>query len=158
MAFSASGATTIKRGKASIKVTGLDPLILNILKLSPAVQKVAAGKMNKVLDTLFSKSQAMVPVDPEDGGQLKSSGRKNKARINKRGSVTGSVQYGGARLKRLAPDDNPLYAIAMHEDTGVRHITGSAKYLEKPTLLVKQSFMADMGRAIMEAANRLGVT
>lgn len=150
-----AGDTIIRRGKATISVTGLGTLYARLRRVAPDAQQAGIEILNAAGARAFAASQADVPVDEKDGGQLKASGRFYKARVSKRsGRVTATIGYGGARLAKLAPGDNPIYAIVQHEDLAIRHQHGSAKYLERPATREKQGLLSALGSAIGRAIGR----
>lgn len=149
--------TRVKKGNAKLKLVGFGDMYKKLKDISPEASEAGVRVINKALDFTYTKSQALVPVDVEDGGQLKASGKKSKARVSKRsGNVTGSVQYGGPKLAKLAPKDSPLYAIVQHENTKIKHDIGEAKFLEKPALLAKAKMFKDLGTEISKAIDKLG--
>ena len=150
-----TGAVTIRRGKATMKLVGFGTIYKRLQELSDNAAAAGAEVLTRAVNRVYRKSQTLVPVDPEDGGQLRASGKMSKARHLKRsGKVSASVTYGGARLQRLAPGDNPLYAIVQHEDLSARHTTGQAKFLEQPATEEKPRIMGDLKREIMKAVTR----
>ena len=143
-----AGATTIRFGKATIRLTGFDELFKRLNRVggdaSVAAMEVFGGATKRV----FAKSQSAVPVDE---GNLKASGRISKPRLNtKTRVVTASVKYGGPKLKRLAPDEPVIYAIAVHEDQGGRGF----KFLERPMLSEKSAVMGELHRRIAAKVER----
>lgn len=152
-----AGATVISKGKASIKITGLGELFAKLRRVSPIAQEQGMRILNSAGERVFARSQAEAPVDDEDGGQLRASGRFYRARVSKRsGRVYASITYGGARLRRLAPGDNPLYAIVQHERLDLKHQRGSAKYLERPFIADRDRTKDALGDAIGGGLRGLG--
>lgn len=146
---------TIRRGNATIRLTGLGDLFKKLQKVSPSAQEAGKRVLTAAAKRVYAKSQALVPVDREDGGQLKASGKVNQARAAKRtGRVTASVIYGGARLALLT-GDNPIYAIVQHEDLTLKHDQGQAKFLEKPFVSEQANVMADLAAEIRKAEENL---
>jgi hypothetical protein len=138
-----AGDTVIRFGKATIQIKGMDALFKELSKLGENVQNVGADVFNGATQRVLAASQVLVPVDPEDGGQLRDSGRRTKARIDRRtGNVRASVSYGGARLARHG--DNPIYAIVQHEDLTLKHTRGEAKFLERPYLAEREITMESL--------------
>jgi len=91
-----AGDTTIRFGKARIQLTGLTELFRRVDRIGLNVMDVTKDVFADATKRVFAKSQALVPVQAIDGGQLKLSGRISKPRINKRTRVvTASVNYGG---------------------------------------------------------------
>lgn len=151
----ASDVITIRHGKASMKLIGFGTLYKKLQKLSPNALEEGKAVLNHAVERVYQKSQALVPIAPEDGGQLKASGKKSKARVyRKTGIVSASVSYGGEKLEKLAPADSPIYAIVMHEDLAAKHEHGQAKFLEIPGTEEKEAVLRDLGEAIMKAAQR----
>ena len=77
--------TVVRKGKATIRFKGLDALSKRLLAIHPAAQSAAIDVVNKTVAKVYEDSQAIVPVERSEGkigGQLKSSGRKNKARVS----------------------------------------------------------------------------
>lgn len=145
-----AGATRIRHGKGKITLRGFNELYRALNVVDENAQEAGREVLNAAVERVFQKSQALVPVAPEDGGQLKASARKSKARISRRsGSVTASVQYGGSRLLKIAPNDNPIYAIVQHEDLTLKHSRGEAKYLEKPALAERERVERELADRIM---------
>lgn len=138
-----AGATNIRFGKASIRITGLNELFRALEGVGGNGQEAAVEVFDTATQRVFQKSQANVPVEE---GNLKASGRRSKPRISKRtGRVTASVNYGGSRLHRLAPDEPQIYGIAVHEDPTGRGF----KFLEKAMLSEKRSVMIELERRIV---------
>ena len=146
---------TIKKGKASISLTGLGDLYRALRKVSHRAQEEGIKILNSAGGRVFSQSQEQVPVGPaadKNRGALKRSGRLYRARVSKRsGRVYATITYGGSRLTQLAPGENPIYAIVQHEDMGLKHTQGSAKFLERPFLQAKAGVMAGLEGAIRKA-------
>lgn len=150
-----AGDIVIRRGTATIKLTGFGALYAKLKRVSPQAQEAGIRILNESGARAFAASQADVPVDKEDGGQLKASGRFYKARVSKRsGRVTATISYGGARLAKLAPGDSPIYAIVQHEDLTLKHDHGTAKFLERPATREKQGLMGALASAIGSAIGR----
>lgn len=146
------GEMTIRHGKATIRLSGLNELYAELQKVSPRAQDAGVSVLNSAAQSVFAKSQALVPVAPEDGGQLKASGRSYKARVSKRsGRVYATITYGGARLAALIKGLSPIYVIVQHEDLSLKHTHGAAKFLEKPFLEEKESVFAGLREKIRNA-------
>ena len=132
---------TIRRGKATLKLEGFDDLFRRLDRVGGDAQKAAVEVFGGAAKRVFAKSQSRVPVDK---GNLKKSGRITKPRVNKKGLVTASVTYGGAKLKRLAPNEPFLYALAVHEDPS----GPGFKFLEIPMVAEKSAVMRELERRI----------
>ena len=137
-----AGGTTIKFGKATVRLTGLTDLFKRIDRIGLNTMDVSKDVFMDAARKVLAKSQALVPVDE---GNLRASGRVSKPRVNKRTRVvTASVNYGGSVLKRLAPDEPEIYGIVVHEDP-----TGNGfKFLERPMIAEKAAVMSDLQRRI----------
>lgn len=137
-----AGDTTIKFGKATVRLTGLTDLFKRIDRIGLNTMDVSKDVFADAARKVLAKSQALVPVDK---GNLRASGRVSKPRVNKRTRVvTASVNYGGSVLKRLAPDEPAIYGIVVHEDP-----TGNGfKFLERPMVAEKAAVMSDLQRRI----------
>ena len=139
---------TISFGKARIQLNGFDALFKRLNRVGGDAMEAAKEVFSDGTKRVYAKSQSRVPVDE---GNLKASGRISKPRVNRKTRVvTASVIYGGAKLKRLAPDDNPLYAVAVHENQGGRGF----KFLENPMNSEKSAVMGDLHRRIAAKVGR----
>jgi hypothetical protein len=139
-----AGSTTIRYGKATIRLEGFTELFAYLNRVGGNAREAAIEVFNAGTQRVYAASQSIVPVSPEDGGQLKASGRVSKARVSKKDVVTASVNYGGTVLARLAPGDNPLYGIVQHEDLSAKHSHGEAKFLEKPMVAQRELIMNEL--------------
>ncbi len=145
-----AGATTIRFGKAKIEIRGFEELFNRLSKVDDNARRGAVDAFRAATTRVLAKSQANVPVED---GNLKASGRKSKPRINKRTlRVTASVNYGGPRLARLAPDEPPLYGIFVHENPSGR----GYKFLERSMLADKRNVMSDLANRIAHRVERGG--
>lgn len=101
---------------------------------------------------ILSASRPLVPVEPEDGGQLRDSGRTTKPTRTSAGRISAGVVYGGAPLKRfLGHRKANVYAVVQHEDLTLKHTHGQAKFLEIPAnriaVKIPDRVMAEIERA-----------
>ena len=76
---------TIRRGKATMKITGFGTLYKQLQNLSENAMDEAKDVLTKAAQRVYNKSQTLVPVSPEDGGELKASGKFSKAIHRQRG-------------------------------------------------------------------------
>lgn len=143
-----AGDTVIRFGKAKIEIRGLSALLKRLERMGEDAQKVAVDVFANGTQRVYTRSQSEVPVKE---GHLKASGRISKPRVNKKtGVVTASVNYGGSRLKRLAPNEPEIYGIVVHEDP-----TGPGfKFLERPAMAEKRSVMIALERQIAAKMER----
>ena len=142
-----AGDTRIRFGKARIEHRGFTELFKRIDRVGLDTMEVSKDVFAAATKRVLARSQALVPVDR---GHLRASGRVSKPRVNKRTRVvTASVNYGGAVLKRLAPDEPEIYGIVVHEDPTGRGF----KFLERPMVAEKAAVMEELRRRI---ASKLG--
>lgn len=143
-----AGATTMRFGKATIRLEGFTDLSRQLNKVGGNAQEAAKEVFASATRRVYAKSQALVPVDE---GNLKASGRISKPRVNRKTQVvTASVNYGGTPLRRLAPDEPAFYAVAVHEDSS----HPGFKFLERPMVAEKAAVMRDLSNRI---AARIGM-
>jgi len=149
-------STTTRFGKTTVRIEGLAEMYAKLAKIAPAAAEIGRKLINVAVEETYNGSQALVPVDAIDGGQLKASGTKQKARINKKTNVvTGAVVYGGAKLMSSAIPKvkTGLYAIVQHEDLMLRHDSGQAKYVEIPAVLAGRTLLDALSQELSNIAD-----
>jgi hypothetical protein len=116
--------------KVRVEASGDQAVLDDLRRLGPAGQAAAKAVLGAVTAALVPKVQAVTPVDPEDGGQLRASVRATRPTLTSRGVVSAGIQAGGAPLKGVPGGD--IYAVVQHEDVTLHHTQGGPKYVERP--------------------------
>jgi hypothetical protein len=123
---------------AEMKITVDLSELKGLLAKAPMVNKVAQVAINKVMGTIFERSQQLVPVDT---GALKASGQLNTRK------PTFATTGAGAEI--IYGDDIVDYAIYVHEDLSKEHAAPTqSKFLEIPALENEKDLVAEIQKNI----------
>jgi hypothetical protein len=125
----------------TFEMSGLDALLANLNGLQERVRAEIPGALYEQAEEVMAESQKIVPVDL---GTLKNS-KFVEQPVSAGDSVSVTLGYGGE-----ASD----YAIVQHERLDFHHEVGEAKYLEKPVMALKATFLARMATTLKA---RLGI-
>lgn len=119
--------------RIKVVVTGAEEVRASLRRVGKAGQEAAKKVLGDYAKKILAKAKPLTPVDPEDGGQLRDSGRTTKPTVTRAGNVSAGIVFGGAPLKRVMGKRRlNVYAIVQHEDLTLKHTTGQAKFLEQP--------------------------
>ena len=110
-------------------LTGVDELVRNFDRLAKNVPEQATGALGDRAAAILEESNRLVPVDT---GELKYSG-----------SVTDVTRRGDDLEVTIQYDAD--HAAPVHEDLGLSHRSGQAKFLQEPFL---QTALKDFARGI----------
>lgn len=114
---------------ASIVIRGLDRLEANLIREFDKFERQAREAVREEAYELKEESQFEVPVLI---GALQASAYVRENQSNSK-FVSYTVGYGGTSAKTGARGySTSNYALAVHEMTHVKHLTGKAKFLEDP--------------------------
>lgn len=139
---------TIRRGSASLEITGINDLFKVIDSLGGNIIEVAKRVFADGAERLLQASHALVP---EDTGDLKDSGVVWGPKVKDRGPfggaiITAGVSYGGFALSKLNDDRDAfdMRAVMAHEDLSASHESGQAKFLEQPAAAINAQILDDL--------------
>lgn len=137
--------------KIRAEVSGEKEVAESLGRCGKAGTDAAKLVLKEFAERILSRARPLVPVDDEDGGQLRDSGRITRPTATAR-SVSAGIVFGGAALEAtMEPRRYNVYAIIQHEDMGLRHNNGQAKFLEQPFFAEAPGVPA----AIMAALDKL---
>lgn len=139
--------------RVRIEVSGEQEILDRLQRLGQSGIDIGLRVLGEGAKEILAASQPLVPVDPEDGGDLKASGRTTKPTRTRAGRISAGVVYGGAPLRKtLGRRKANVYAVVQHEDTTLKHTTGQAKFLEIPANKIAPK-MPDRLQSEMDKAN-----
>lgn len=139
--------------RVRIEVSGTQEILDRIQRLGQSGVDIGLKVLGDGAKEILAASRPLVPVDDEDGGQLRDSGRVAKPTRTRAGRISAAVVYGGAPLRKvLGKRKANVYAVIQHEDLTLKHTTGQAKFLEKPANAIAPK-IPDRLQAAMDQAN-----
>lgn len=119
--------------RLAVEVSGDEEMLSDLERMGQKGVEIGLRVLEEGTKEILTKSRPLVPVDDEDGGDLRDSGRVTKPTRTSAGRLSAGVVYGGDPLKRtLGKRKANVYAVVQHEDLTLRHTTGGAKFLERP--------------------------
>jgi hypothetical protein len=112
--------------RVRVEVSGDRELKDGLRRLGAAGPVVAKRVLGRVTQRIVPMAQAICPVDPDDGGQLRDSIRVTRPTFAGSGRVSAGVIAGGTA--------EVGYAEMQHEDPTLKHTVGQFKFVEVPFL------------------------
>lgn len=130
--------------------TGVNELMRDLAALAPKARQAGAAALDRVADRVVARARPRIPVDDEDGGQLRDSLRRTKVSVSSAsGFCSVAVVVGGAPLEPfLGARKANVYAVIQHFDTSKRHDDGEALFLEKSVIEEQASIPDELEDAL----------
>lgn len=135
-----------------------------VTQLGPEAIQATKDVLLEAADEAVTRIRPHVPVDPENGGQLKASLRRTRPRFSKRSRrVTASVVAGGAKL-----DDDParanVYPWAQEKGEAIihgkarrfTHTVGQSPYMAVEVFKIGAAIPEKLMAALNKRAQKLG--
>lgn len=140
------------KGRARAEVSGGEELLRDLQRMGKRGAEIGIEVLEGKAKQIAARAKALVPVDDEDGGDLRDTIRTTKPQKTRAGRISVGIVAGGAQLARLASErgrkDPGAYAVVQHEDLTLRHNNGRAKFIEIPVLEVAPSIPEALRAAI----------
>jgi hypothetical protein len=139
----------------NVKETGTQEAINKLSSFIRLYPREVAGGLKEEGELTMTESKKECPVDT---GALRSSGHV-EAPIISGEKISVKLGYGGIATKINPKSGLPTtsYAIKVHEELGVHHKVGKAKYLEDPIKRRRMMIWQNINASVTRALRRSGI-
>ena len=129
---------------------GVDKLTSSLIKVQRTLMGTAEGALEEVAEKLMEESKAQVPFDT---GTLVSTDHIADVAYPSDDEVSIVMGYAHPESDAINPETGTpasWYAIDVHEDLGVQHVVGKAKFLEDPVTQGAEFFQSRLATTLRD--------